>query len=581
MFELESIPASVELNSANACIHPLSWGQQRLWAHQQVEPHRPIYNIPIAYHLTGSIDPDILQSSLTAIIQRHDILRTTIATVSGQPMQAVSPQMEVSLPVVDLRHLPSAEQDARSTKQALEDAQTQFDLNIGPLWRFQLLQLSDEQSILLFTIHHIISDRWSLDLWMGELALVYEALMAGDPAPGNAPAKQYADYTAWQNQWVQGKRWDSQLAYWKQQLGGNPAPLELPIDRTRSFASTSTGARQSLTFHPELTAALKHLSDGESVTPFMTLLAAFAVLLYQYTQQEDQILCTPVAGRHRAETKGVQGYFNNILPLRLDLSGNPSFQELIARARQVSLGAYKNMDLPFQAIADLPELARTPLARVLLALQPGANDTLSLPHLTIRYPKFQNVHNGTANVDLALFLEEKDGAWTGAIDYKTDLFDTATIAQIIAQFQQLLATLITNPQLRLETLPCLRKAALLKPSETTYVAPNKAIERTIAEVCQEMLQLEKVGIHHNFFELGAHSLMMVKICDRLNTVLNQKLAIVDLFRYPTIHTLAQYLSQEPGQEHPAFGHIQDSAQRRKAAFQKQKQLRQQRSKIHG
>jgi Condensation domain/Phosphopantetheine attachment site len=585
MLELKSAPAIVlknpEIAESSSTDIPLSFGQQRLWVHQQSAPESPLYNLPIAYHLKGTIDPIILQQSLQEIIQRHDSLRTTFVQVDEKPIQRVSPDVKVELPIVDLSHLSPDRQESESTRIAIADAQQPFDLTQPPLWRFQLLRLGENQHILLLTIHHILTDRWSLDLLMGELARLYDAFIFGQPSLLPPPNKQYADFTLWQNQWLLGKRWESQLNYWKQQLGGNPPPVELPVKPGKRFASSYAGERTPFALNPELTAALKGISDRESVTPFMTLLAAWDWLLYQYNQQEDTIVCTPVAGRHRAETKGVLGYFNNIVPVRVDLSGNPSFPETIARVRQAALGAYKNMDVPFQAIADLPELARTPLARVMLALQPGANDTISLPHLEICYPKFQNVHNGTANFDLSLFLEEKDGNWTGAIDYKTDLFEAATITDIIDQFQNLLEKIVANSELRLSDLPSFKIDRSSAPEPTAYVAPSKDLERTIVGVWQEMLQLETVGIHNNFFDLGAHSLMMVKTCDRLSVVLNRTVAIVDLFRYPTIHALAQYLSQEAGTEKFTFGQIQDSAQRRKAAFQKQKQLRQQRSKING
>lgn len=580
MLDLKSTPAIVLDPSTIALQIPLSFGQQRLWSHQQSAPDSPIYNLPIAYHLKGAINPTLLQKSLQKIIQRHESLRTTFVVVDGQPVQQISPNIEVDLPVVDLRHLSPDQQDLESQRIAIADAQQPFDLTQPPLWRFQLLQFGENKFILLLTIHHILTDRWSLDLLMGELALVYDAFASGQPSPLSSPAKQYTDFTLWQNQWLCGKRWDSQLSYWQQQLRGNPPPLELPVKR-RSFSASYAGIRQPFALDQSLTAALKTLSDRESVTPFMTLLAAWDWLLYQYNQQPEAIVCTPVAGRHRAETKGVLGYFNNVVPLRVSLSGNPSFRQTISCVRHVALGAYKNMDVPFQAVADLPELVRTPLARVMVALQPGANDTISLPHIEIRYPSFQNVHNGTANFDLSLFLEEKDGVWTGAIDYKTDLFEARTITDLIGQFQTLLQQLVADPEQHLGDLPCLKISQPVAAETTAYVAPGKELERTIATVWQEMLQLETVGIHHNFFELGAHSLMMAKIADRLSQVLQRKVAIVDLFRYSTIHALAQYLNQDSSGESAEFKHIQDSAKRRQAAFQRQKQLRQERSQNHG
>lgn len=567
---------------------PLSLHQQRLWFHQQSTPDSPIYNIPIAYHITGSLNIAVLEQSLREIVQRHEILRTTFATVEGQPAQIIHSEMPLTLPLVDLSHFPPNQQEAESTREAVKDAQQVFDLTQAPLWCFKLIRWSDEQHILLLTIHHIICDHWSLHLFMQELGVLYEAFVREQPSPLPKLSKQYADFGIWHRQWLHGKRWESQLAYWTQQLGGMPSSLKLPTDRVRPFISTYQGARQATAFSQNLTAALKTLSDREQVTLFMTLLTAFQVLLYQYTQQEDMILCSPVAGRHRSETKGLIGYFNNILPLRTDLSGNPNFRELLGRVRQVALGAYKHMDLPFQTIADLPDVVRTPLARAMFALQHSPNETIALPELTISYPNFQNVHNGTANFDLSLFLEEKDGTLTGTLDYKTDLFDASTITQMIAHFQRLLECLVANPEQDLASLPSFKKHQPAHPlsenqlqEKATYVAPQKEIEKTIATVWQDVLKIEKVSIHYNFFELGGHSLILVQVCSKLGEILDREFSVVDLFRYPTISALATYLSQERDKKTVAFDQIHENVRRQKEMFKRRKQLMQQRRKTNG
>lgn len=559
---------------------PLSLAQERLWFHEQAVPGSAIYNIPVAYSLKGCLNLTALELSLREIVQRHEVLRTTFSIVNRQPIQLISPEVEVALPVIDLEKLPPQQRQEQAQQLTKEEAQQPFDLIGEPLWRFKLLRLEEAEHILLVTVHHIISDRWSLVVFMQELATLYEAFLHQKPSPLADLPKQYADFAISQREWIEGKKWESQLAYWEQQLTGNVPPLELPIDRTRPLIPTYRGARQSLVINQNLTAELKKLSAKEEVTLFMTLLAAFQMLLYQYTKQEDMLVCSPIAGRHRFQTKDLIGYFINILPLRTNLGGDPNFREILGQVRQVVLGAYRNLDLPFQAIADLPNLARTPLTRGFFALQPAASQNPDLSGVKV---SFQDIPNGTANFDFSLCLEETGETLTGFVDYKIDLFDATTITEMLEHFQKLLESLVTNGQQRLSSLPCLRETELvpLKKSEAeaTYVAPQKEIERRIALVWQEVLQIEKVGIHHNFFDLGGQSLAVARVVGKLQEIFNRKISVVDLFQYPTISAMSQYLSQED-RGTSAVKQIQNNAQRQKQAIAKRKQLMQQRTSTH-
>ena len=569
-----------EQNNQPKYVH-LSLAQQRLWFHEQSAPGSSIYNIPVAYKFRGSLNPVALEQSLRAIVQRHEILRTTFITVNGQPVQAIYPEVDVTLPAIDLGEMPPDQREAQKQRLVTQEAQQPFNLSIGPLWRFKLLRLAQEEHLLLLTIHHIVSDRRSLIILMQELAAHYEAFLTGKPSGLPELPRQYADFAIAQRQWLEGAKWESQLAYWKQQLAGNVPALELPIDKSRPLVPTYQGARQSFVINQNLTEELKKLSAREDVTLFATLLAAFQMLLYQYTKQEDMLLCSPVAGRHRFQTKELIGYFINILPLRTNLGGNPSFRELLGRERQVLAGAYKNLDLPWQTITEFPHLVRTPLTRGFFALQPAASQVPDFPGVKV---SFQDIPNGTANFDLSLFIEETGETLTGLLDYKTDLFDATTIAQMLEDFQILLESLVANSEQRLSSLPSLRETALVqstalsKPEvEATYVAPQKEIERTIAAVWQEVLQIEKVGIHHNFFDLGGQSLAIARVIGKLQEVFAKKLSIVDLFQYPTISSMAQYLSREENSMPSGFQQIHNNARRQKEALERRKQLMKQRS----
>jgi acyl carrier protein len=559
---------------------PLSLPQERLWFHEQSVPGSSIYNIPVAYTLTGWLNLTALEQSLREIVQRHEVLRTTFSIVNGQPIQLISPEVEVTLPLIDLQKLPPQQRQAQAQQLAEEEAQQPFDLILEPLWRFKLLRKDEGEHLLLVTVHHIISDRWSLVVFMQELATLYEAFLSQKSSPLADLPKQYADFAISQREWLSGKKWESQLAYWEQHLTGNVPPLELPIDQERPPVPTYRGARQSVTLDKKVTEELKKLSASAETTLFMTLLAAFQMLLYKYTKQEDMLICSPIAGRHRFQTKDMIGYFINILPLRTNLGGDPNFGEILGQVRQVVLGAYRNLDLPFQAIADLPNLARTPLTRGFFALQPAASQTPDLPGVKV---SFQDIPNGTANFDFSLCLEETGETLTGFVDYKIDLFDATTITEMLEHFQRLLESLVANREQRLSSLPSLRETELVTPKkievEATYVAPQKEIERTIALVWQEVLQIEKVGIHHNFFELGGQSLAIARVVGKLQEIFHRKISVVDLFQYPTISAMSQYLSQED-RGTTALKQIQNNAQRQKQAIARRKQLMQHRTSTH-
>jgi amino acid adenylation domain-containing protein len=438
---------------------PLSFAQQRLWFLDQLVPDAAIYNIPLAYRVTGELNVGALEQSLVEIVRRHEALRTTFAAVDGQPIQVIAPKIELTLPVVDLGEIAETKRAKEVQRLVTQEAQQPFDLTTGPLLRLQLLRLDDTEHVLLLTMHHIVSDGWSLGVLMRELAVLYEGFSNGKPTSLPELPIHYADFALWQREWFSGDVLESQLAYWKQQLGGELPVLELPTDRPRPPVQTYRGARQSFELSKDLREALKALSRQEGVTLFMTLLAAFKVLLYRYTGQENVIVGSPIANRNRAEIEGLIGFFVNTLVLRSDLSRNPSFRELLGRVREVALGAYAHQDMPFERLVEelQPErdMSYNALFQVMFVLQNSPMSDWEFSGLALSPLE---VESKTAKFDLSLSLTETEQGLVGAFGYNTDLFDEATIVRMVGHLRTLLEGVVVEPDKRICELPILTEA---------------------------------------------------------------------------------------------------------------------------
>ncbi|MDZ7269872.1 MAG: amino acid adenylation domain-containing protein [candidate division KSB1 bacterium] len=436
---------------------PLSFAQQRLWFLDQLEPNSPFYNIPEAVRLTGGLEAALLEKSLNEIVRRHEVLRTTFVTLDGKPRQVIAPALTIPLKLIDLSPLPAAEREAEARRLARHEAQQPFDLSTGPLLRATLLRLQPDEHVMLLTLHHIISDDWSTSVLIQEMAVLYEAFSKGKPSPLPELPVQYADFAAWQRQWLQGEVLAAQLDYWKRQLHGIPALLELPTDRPRPAMQSYRGDYQTFSLSAELSAKIRALARREGVTHFMTLLAAWQALLARYSGQDDICVGTPIANRNRAELEPLIGFFVNTLVLRGDLSGDPGFRLLLQRVRDAALGAYAHQDVPFEKIVDAlaPErdMSHAPLFQVMFALQntPLAAQGIS-PGLTLS--PFE-AHSGTAKFDLTLFMVEEEDHFSGALEYNTDLFDAATISRLLAHFERLLDAATAEPDRPLSRLPLL------------------------------------------------------------------------------------------------------------------------------
>ncbi|HEY9666644.1 MAG TPA: condensation domain-containing protein, partial [Coleofasciculaceae cyanobacterium] len=438
---------------------PLSFAQARLWFLDRIAPGNCAYNIPAAVRLTGLLNVQALQQSLNEIVRRHEALRTNFAMGNEQPIQVIAPNLTLPLPIVDLRELPEAEQQAKVQQLAIKEAQQPFELERDPLLRATLLQLGETEHIVLLTMHHIVSDGWSMGVLVREVAALYEAFSCGKPSPLHELPIQYADFAVWQRQWCSGEVLEAQLSYWKQQLAGAPATLNLPTDRARPAIQTFRGATSRFVLHKDLSDAIATLSRTEGVTLFMLLLTAFQSLLHRYTNQDDIVVGTDVANRNRSEVEPLIGFFVNLLVLRTDLSGNPSFRELLKKVREVTLGAYAHQDLPFaklvEALGTERNLNHTPLFQVLFVLQNAPMPSLELSGLTLTPIE---IETGTAKFDLALFVEETEQGIIGTWNYSTDLFDASTITRMSGHFETLLGNIVKHPDTPIKTVEILSES---------------------------------------------------------------------------------------------------------------------------
>jgi amino acid adenylation domain-containing protein len=454
-----------------------SFAQQRLWFLDRLEPGSPVYNGPAAVELDGWLNVAALRQVVDEIARRHEALRTIFPAADGQPIQFILAPATVPLPVVDLRGLPAAEREQVARRLTMAEAARPFDLAAAPSMRARVLRRDDARHTLLLTMHHIISDKWSFDLFAGELSALYGAFAAGRPAALPEPELQYADYARWQRQWLRGEDFARQLDYWKRQLAEPPPALALPTDRPRAARHTHAGQRRHFAFAPGLVAALRDLCRRESVTPFMALLAAFQMLLGRYTGQRDFTLGTAVAGRNRAEFERLLGCFVNVLVLRSGLPEDPCFADALARVRATTLAAYANQDVPFERLVEelQPEraLGSTPLFQATFAVHNTPASEHTLLGLTLRTLEVDAL---AAKLDLMVSVVEQGDELRGYCEYSTDLFDRATISRLLGHFQRLVAAVVADPRTPLSALPLLgaaeRHQLLVEWNDTDRLNPT-------------------------------------------------------------------------------------------------------------
>ena len=436
---------------------PLSFGQQRLWFLDQLQPSLPVYNITSAVRLQGKLNVAALERTLSEIVRRHDALRTTFALDETQPVQIVHEPQDVHFAFFDLTHLPPAQREDEARRLATEEARRPFNLATGPLLRPSLLRLSDDEHIAVLAVHHIVSDGWSMNVMLNELTTLYDAFSTGERSRLPELPVTYADYAAWQRQSLNEDFLAPRLAYWREHLAGMTKILELPADRPRPPVQTFRGAKQGVSLPASLVDELRSLSLRHGVTLFMTTLAAFLTLLSRYTQQTDLAVGTPTAGRNRFELEGLIGFFINTLVLRADVSGDPPFLELLAQVKTVVLDAHAQ-EVPFEKLIETlqPErnLSHQALFQVMFALQTASTKSLELHGLRVND---YVIESGNSRFDLTLSLGETAETLTGVLEYSTDLFDTATVARLAQNFETLLHSIVANPQERISRLRLLTR----------------------------------------------------------------------------------------------------------------------------
>jgi amino acid adenylation domain-containing protein len=547
---------------------PASYGQEELWVIGHLQQGPSPYVLCAAARLRGPLHEQALEHALNEVLRRHESLRTTFAEVDGRLVQVIAPPAHRSLAIVDLSELPPEEREREVRRYAEAESQRPLDLAEGPLARIESFRLSADEHVVLVAMHHIIYDGWSMGVLSRELLTAYVAFAAGLPLPLPELPIQYADFAAWQRQRLQGEVLTTLRDYWLKQLAGLPA-LELPTDRPRPEVRTTHGADCERQLSSQLSQAVKRLGNEEGTTTFMTLLAAFQILLHRYSGQDDFAVGTPVAGRLRPETEDLIGYFINDLVLRADLAGDPSFRQLLARVRETVLQAFDHQEMPFlllvRELNPPRDPGQHPLIQAELVLHNTPSGAQELPELELR-ELGSDAGAAAVDLDLSMIAYENEQGIRLSLEYRTDLFDEATIERMLEHLTTLLEAVTANPdqrlsQLFLQALPHVpdgklsRSAALApaRPATTKrpYAAPRSHTEKQLSAIWAKALRLDRVGLHDNFFEMGGHSLLVVQTMVQVRTALGVELPIAALFAAPTVAEMAERVEAARHSETPS------------------------------
>src|SRR6185437_12627059 len=483
----QNIEEAVLPNGGDSFAFPVSFAQGRLWLLSKLIPDASVYNIPMAVRLQGPLDIEALRSSFAAILDRHEVLRASFHEEDGSPVQVIPPAVSFEIPLLDLSHLPLHDAVRKAHSLAQESAATGFDLTRGPLLRAAIVKLAEQDHVLILTIHHIIYDAWSRGILWRELSEQYRSVTIGT-AP-NLPELeiQYPDFSVWQRDYLSGETLEEQLRFWTQHLAGAPTALELHTDRPRPALQTFKGTEHGILVPKRTLDSLKELSRREGATLFMTLLAAFNVLLARYSGQEDIVVGSPIAGRNRAELENLIGLFVNTLSLRTDLSGNPSFKQLLARVKEAALGAYAHQELPFEKLVEelklSRELSRNPVFQVMFALQNVSQQKLEFPGLKVE--PFRSGKRTTAKFDLSLTANDGPDGLALAFEYNTDLFDAGTIERMAHAFGVLLAAIGEDSTRSISELPLMeaaeRQQVLVDWNATGTLSPSTFMHQFVEQ----------------------------------------------------------------------------------------------------
>nr|WP_255428606.1 non-ribosomal peptide synthetase [Corallococcus sp. AB038B] len=492
---------------------PLSFAQQRLWFIDQMEPGTALYNLPVAVRLVGSLDVAALERALNEVVRRHEALRTTFEERGGQAIQVIQPTLSLELGREDLRSVDEARRETEARRQVEQEMLRPFDLGRGPLIRTRLFTLGERESVLVVTMHHIVSDGWSLGVMIREVGALYAAFSSGQPSPLPELPVQYARYASWQRGRLQGEVLARQVDYWKRKLAGAPPVLELPTDRPRPPERGIAGAKYAFTLSRSLTGALKALAQREGASLYMVLLSGWQVLMARYSGQQDISVGSPIAGRMRAELEGLIGFFVNTLVLRADVDGALSFRELLAQVRETVLDAYEHQEVPFEKLVEVlqPERSRshTPLFQTMLALQNMPMGELRLPDVVLQPV---NVESPIAQFDLSVSFMEQPQGLSGTMEYSTELFDAGTVQRMVTHLLTLLEGAVARPDTRVARLPLLtgpeRREMLVEWNATRAPFPESSLHALFeAQVrhAPEAVAAVFEGTQLTYAQLDAHA----------------------------------------------------------------------------
>ena len=565
----------------------LSQQQQRLWLLFHWEPQSPLYNMPLSMRLQGPLNREALAQALSELSRRHSALRSTFPLIDSRPVQAVAAPQSSDLPLEfhDLRHWPESERQSQAEIFTNDEGVRPFDVRNGPLCRACLLQSGDEEWSLLLTMHHIISDGWSLRILFEEITQLYTAFSQGEPSPFDTVPPDYSLFSLWQKQWLQSDASQAQLEYWKAKLGGDNQTsgqasfARIPTDFPRPELRTYPGDVHFTKISSDLKADLKTLATREGATLFMALLAVFQIVLGQMAQSEVVRVGSAIANRNRNQTKSTVGFFVNTLALQTKLDGNPTFLEVLRRARETSLGAFAHQELPFEIVVDaLHETTNKQTAHGETTTEESATgarvqaDTSqharaqfqvffvfqNIPWKPIQMPsvsiELQIEQTPTAKFELALAIYEGEHDLSAKWEFNTDLFRPETVAKIATHYGRLLQIIAAQPNLKLSDLPqpdadyiATATTEFISPAPETpavFLAPRDAEEEKIAAIWRRLLQVENIGVRDDFFDVGGHSLLAIRLLDEVEKLSGQQLSLAMFFQQPTIEGQAALLKSE-------------------------------------
>jgi thioesterase domain-containing protein len=558
------------LLQASPAVYSASLAQQRLWFLDQLQGQSTAYNVHLGLWLRGSLDLTALQSAFREMVNRHDSLRTAFRLERGNLQQVVVESCDPEIPLTDLTSV--ADPTAEAYRLARHEVEAPFDLSRAPLFRVRLFRATTLDHVFLCTMHHIITDAWSLQIFAKELARLYSAFSQGQ-APSLPPLPiRYGDFAEWQLEWFHTDRVQQQLAYWKNKLEGAPALLELPTDTARPPEQTFEGAIEFAPISSDIIEGIKNVATRCQATAFMVQLAAFKVLLHRYAQQDDVLVGIPVAGRNHVETEGLIGFFVNTLVLRDDLSGNPRFTDLVTRVRETLMGAFSNGDVPFEKIVEVlqPErnLSFNPLFQVMFATLKSAVRSHEFGALTA-FPYVVSPESSIFDLSLTV-IEDIDQKWWAQIEYNTNLFKQERIRRMLSDYTSVLEAVVSGPEDRILRLPLPSlpdSAAIWNVSSPDKRSSNEVTKRRIpsastrrdserridpideeqkllAEIWKQVLGVQEVGIRDSFFDIGGHSLVAARLVAQIQEVTGRRIPVSAIFRAPTIEAFAPLLRDD-------------------------------------